>query len=314
MGLVWLDAIFYGVRRILAAGTAKPIRADLNFGSQFVVTDNTVDERTDIALDGDFATEDIETSGDVLVTGSGTVQIGDAVAAAGDLRLDDTGEIAWWTNGAGLTRVTLAKKSAADAVQIGSTTTAQQPATITLGALTSIVANIATADVLTLTSTLATLTTALSVDGYLSMPIAYQAADITLTDADLTTVASDLILSNLAIGKYLLVGGFPLRDANTDGFKFDYALSGGLVVGNAEGVVLSVDLDFTSFDATTTVRRSNLTTDIGVASSDDFYVLEFTAIDVTTGGTLTARFAKFQDVIADTVLKKGAFLLAIGIT
>lgn len=142
----------------------------------------------------------------------------------------------------------------------------------------------------------------------IAIPFAHQDADITLTDTDLTTVATDLSVF-LTVGKWMIETRLHVDPASTDGFRYDYATSGGLVIGNAEGFVMGSSI--TASFVASVARRTNMTADTSLGSSDEYVWLERTTLDVTTAGTLTVRAAKHADASTDTTLLEGSCLLAI---
>ncbi|WP_437285671.1 hypothetical protein [Sorangium sp. So ce406] len=59
--LNWIDTLFFGIRRILAAGVELPERPALNFVGA-VVTDNPAENRTDVFIRGAWLVSPVVTS------------------------------------------------------------------------------------------------------------------------------------------------------------------------------------------------------------------------------------------------------------
>lgn len=59
--LSWIDTLFFGVRRIFAAGVELPERPALNFVGA-VVTDNPAENRTDVVIRGAWLVSPVVTS------------------------------------------------------------------------------------------------------------------------------------------------------------------------------------------------------------------------------------------------------------
>ena len=57
----WIDTLFFGVRRIFAAGVELPERPALNFVGA-VVTDNTAENRTDMFIPGAWLVSPVVTT------------------------------------------------------------------------------------------------------------------------------------------------------------------------------------------------------------------------------------------------------------
>lgn len=147
--------------------------------------------------------------------------------------------------------------------------------------------------------------------GGLGVPcLALMPSSVVLTSDNNATDATGCSMV-LDIGSYFMVGHLGVTfGAATDGFKFDFAESGGLVTSTplrAAVAFNATDGDFVSVQ----YNATSLTGDLEWAgeNGDTYSILTVFQFLVSTGGTLTLRASKATDANNDTTLLRSSGFL-----